>query len=222
MRDIKRIILHCTATRPEWWADKSSEEKMKECERWHLDRGFRSIGYHFLVDRDGTITEGRPLDQQGAHCKGHNADTIGIAMWGGFGSDSDDLPSDHFTPVQLAATYDLIRKLQGQFNIKKDQVFGHNRFSSKSCPGFRVQKWISGMSLSEATVKKPEREKPVQSKTVKASAATIAASAGTTITALAKVDQTSQYIILGFAGLTILFALVIMRERLKAWAEGWH
>jgi hypothetical protein len=75
------------------------------------------------------------------------------------------------------------------------------------------------MSLSEATVKKPEREKPVQSKTVKASAATIAASAGTTITALAKVDQTSQYIILGFAGLTILFALVIMRERLKAWAE---
>ena len=81
---------------------------------------------------------------------------------------------------------------------------------------------MSGMSLSEATVKKPEREKPVQSKTVKASAATIAASAGTTITALAKVDQTSQYIILGFAGLTILFALVIMRERLKAWAEGWH
>ena len=217
-----KIILHCTATRPEWWADKTAEEKMQECERWHLDRGFRMIGYHFLVDRDGTITEGRPLDMQGAHCKGQNKDSIGIAMWGGFGGDSDDLPSDHFTAVQHAATKDHIPKLQKQIKIKRDQVFGHNRFSSKACPSFRVQKWMSGMSLSEATVKKPEREKPVQSKTVKASAATIAASAGTTITALAKVDQTSQYIILGFAGLTILFALVIMRERLKAWAEGWH
>ena len=78
------------------------------------------------------------------------------------------------------------------------------------------------MSLSEATVKKPERTKPRQSKTVKASAATVAASAGTTVTALSGMNEMSQYIILGFAGVSILFALYIMRERLKAWAEGWH
>ena len=91
----------------------------------------------------------------------------------------------------------------------------------KACPGFRVQKWLAGMSLSEATAKKPERTKATQSKTVKASAATVAASAGTTVTALSGMNETSQYIILGFAGITILFGIYIMRERIKAWAEGW-
>ena len=135
---------------------------------------------------------------------------------------ADDLATDHFTPLQLAAAYELIRKLQQQYNIKNENVIGHNKISAKSCPGFRVQKWLAGMSLSEATVKKPERTKPRQSKTVKASAATVAASAGTTVTALSGMNEMSQYIILGFAGVSILFALYIMRERLKAWAEGWH
>jgi activator of HSP90 ATPase len=78
------------------------------------------------------------------------------------------------------------------------------------------------MSLSEATQKKPERTKAAQSKTVKASAATVVASAGTTVTALSGMNETAQYIILGFAGITILFGLFIMKERIKAWSEGWH
>jgi hypothetical protein len=78
------------------------------------------------------------------------------------------------------------------------------------------------MKLSEATAKKPERTKPRQSKTVKASAATIAASAGTAVTSLTGMNENAQYIILAFAGLTVLFGLYIMRERIKAWAEGWH
>ena len=221
-RKIDSIILHCTATRPEWWSEKTPNEKMKECEKWHLDRGFSKIGYHYLVDRDGTLTEGRPINMAGAHCKGSNKTSIGIAMWGGFGSDADDLATEHYTPIQLAATYELIRNLQEQYSIKNENCIGHNKKSSKACPGFRVSKWLSGMSLSEATIKKPERVKPSQSKTMKASAAGIAASAGTSITALSRVDQTSQYIILGFAGLTILLGLYVMRERLKAWAEGWH
>jgi N-acetylmuramoyl-L-alanine amidase CwlA len=124
--------------------------------------------------------------------------------------------------VQLARAYSLIRELQEQFNVKNDNVIGHNRLSTKACPGFRVQKWLAGMSLSEATQKKPERTKAAQSKTVKASAATVVASAGTTVTALSGMNETAQYIILGFAGITILFGLYIMKERIKAWSEGWH
>ena len=221
MRQIKQIIVHCTATRPDWWDKKTINEQVKEVDRWHRDRGFNQVGYHYLIGRSGEVVQGRPVEMVGAHAKGHNKDSIGIALFGGFGSDADDLATEHFTPLQLAAAYDLIRKLQGQYNIKNERVIGHNRISSKSCPGFRVQKWLAGMSLSEATAKKPERTKATQSKTVKASAATVAASAGTAVTSLSGMNETSQYIILGFAGITVLFGLYIMRERIKAWAEGW-
>lgn len=222
MRQINQIIVHCTATRPDWWDKKTINEQVKEVEKWHVvDRGWKAIGYHYLIGRNGEVVQGRPIEMIGSHARGHNKDSIGIALFGGFGSDADDLATEHFTPVQLAAAYDLIRKLQGQYNIKNERVIGHNRISSKACPGFRVQKWLAGMSLSEATAKKPERTKATQSKTVKASAATVAASAGTAVTSLSGMNETSQYIILGFAGITILFGIYIMRERIKAWAEGW-
>jgi len=222
MRQIRQIIVHCTATRPDWWDKKTLNEQVKEVEKWHVvDRGWKAIGYHYLIGRNGEVVQGRPIEMIGSHARGHNKDSIGIALFGGFGSDADDLATEHFTPLQLAAAYELIRKLQGQYNIKSERVIGHNRISSKACPGFRVQKWLAGMSLSEATAKKPERTKATQSKTVKASAATVAASAGTAVTSLSGMNETSQYIILGFAGLTVLFGIYIMRERIKAWSEGW-
>ena len=61
MRKIDTIIVHCTATRAEWWESRSAEDKMAECKSWHLDRGWSDIGYHYLIDRDGTVTEGRPI-----------------------------------------------------------------------------------------------------------------------------------------------------------------
>ena len=56
MRKIDTIIVHCTATRAEWWESRSAEDKMAECKSWHLDRGWSDIGYHYLIDRDGTVT----------------------------------------------------------------------------------------------------------------------------------------------------------------------
>lgn len=215
------IIVHCAATQPDWMQDNSAVEQMNTIDKWHRDRGFKMIGYHFYIARSGEVVVGRNLGEMGAHAKGHNQ-TIGICLAGGFGSDADDLATDHFTAVQLAAAYDLIRKLQSQYNIPNDKVIAHNSVANKACPGFRVQKWLAGMSLSEATAKKPERTKPAQSKTVKASAATVAASAGTTVTALSGMNEYAQYIILGFAGISVLLCLFIMRERLKAWSEGWH
>ena len=222
MRKIDKIVVHCSATRPEWMASEGINEQLKEIDRWHRDRGFDMIGYSYLVSRNGEVVQARPLEKTPAAQKGHNTGSIAICLIGGFGSDADDLATEHYTPVQLARAYSLIRELQEQFNVKNDNVIGHNRVSTKACPGFRVQKWLAGMSLSEATQKKPERTKAAQSKTVKASAATVVASAGTTVTALSGMNETAQYIILGFAGITILFGLFIMKERIKAWSEGWH
>jgi len=73
MRKIDKIIVHCTAT-PE-----GRHTTVEDVRRWHLDRGWSDIGYHFLIYLDGSLHEGRPIKKTGAHCKGHNEGSIGIA-----------------------------------------------------------------------------------------------------------------------------------------------
>ena len=66
MRRIDQIIVHCTAT------PAGRETSVDEIRRWHLERGFSDIGYHFVIGLDGCIEDGRPLVKIGAHCKGKN------------------------------------------------------------------------------------------------------------------------------------------------------
>jgi len=142
MRPIKEIIVHCTATRPEWWATKSTGQKVAEIRRWHVsERGWRDIGYHYLIDRNGTIATGRPLEQIGAHTQGRNTGSIGIALFGGHGSAETDQFSDHFTGAQDKALRDLIDRLQTQFGQLR--ISGHNEYAAKACPGFDVRKWLA-------------------------------------------------------------------------------
>jgi hypothetical protein len=67
-------------------AGKPTSEKVAEVRRWHVqDRGWKDIGYHFLIDRDGTVAKGRPVEQVGAHTMDHNVGSIGISLFGGHG-----------------------------------------------------------------------------------------------------------------------------------------
>ena len=137
MRDLKEIIVHCSATRPSWMERLGTKTKVKEIRRWHLERGFRDIGYHFLIDRDGTLAEGRPLDKAGAHVAGHNAHSVGICLIGGHGSSMRDEFLDNFTPEQERELLRLIETLKDNHpTITK--VNGHNMYSDKACPGFLV------------------------------------------------------------------------------------
>lgn len=77
MRTITFIIIHCSAIPP--YQDSSAET----ITRWHIARGFKTIGYHYVIRRDGTIENGRPLEQVGAHCQNHNKHSIGICYEGG-------------------------------------------------------------------------------------------------------------------------------------------
>lgn len=147
MRELKEIIVHCFATRPEWMASRSMAEKMAEVRRWHVQgNGWRDIGYHFAIDRDGTIAKGRPLGTAGAHTKGRNTGTIGIALVGGHGSAETDKFEDHFTPEQDAALRALIGELQAEHGAMS--VTGHNQFSTKACPGFQVPGWFNGGAIN--------------------------------------------------------------------------
>ena len=64
MRDINKIIIHCTAT-PE-----GRDVSVDTIRQWHLDRGWSDIGYHYIIDLEGNLHEGRPVERQGAHVRG--------------------------------------------------------------------------------------------------------------------------------------------------------
>ena len=129
MRHIDKIIIHCSATLPGQRVD------VETITRWHKQRGFKTIGYHFFIDRSGTIHAGRPLEQQGAHCKGQNAHSIGICYEGGL--DKEGKPLDTRTSLQRIAMKELVAQLLGQF--PDATVHGHREFANKACPCFDVQ-----------------------------------------------------------------------------------
>jgi hypothetical protein len=141
-RPLREIIVHCTATRPEWMAGRPVADKVAEVWRWHLAQGWRDIGYHYLIDRDGAIAPGRPLGEVGAHVMNRNIGTVGVALIGGHGSASTDQFAKNFTAAQDVALRQLIAALQAQFGPLA--LSGHNEWAAKACPGFNVKAWQGG------------------------------------------------------------------------------
>lgn len=131
MRQIKEIILHCSATA------EGRDYTVADIDRWHKARGWRGIGYHYVIYRDGSVHPGRPVEQVGAHCTGHNANSIGICYIGGLAADNKT-PKDTRTPAQIQALRDLVGELKKKYPGAR--VHGHNEFSAKACPCFNVRK----------------------------------------------------------------------------------
>ena len=135
MREIKRIIIHCSAT-PE--GRDVSAETIRE---WHLKRGWSDIGYHYVVDIEGCIHGGRPIDRAGAHVKGHNKDSIGICYVGGVEKERDEngkwVAKDTMTDAQEHAVRELIYAIR-MVTDNEISLHGHNEFSAKACPSFKV------------------------------------------------------------------------------------
>lgn len=141
MRNIDEIVVHCTATNPSWYADKSAQDVVAEIRRWHTqERGWRDIGYHFIVHRNGQIAAGRPITSSGAHTRGRNKSSIGIALVGGRGGCADDDFLDNYTAEQERELRALIESLQQEFPTIST-VSGHNDYASKACPCFSVGDW---------------------------------------------------------------------------------
>ncbi len=126
MRDIDEIILHCTAT-PEGRA-----VTVWDIDRWHREKGWRCIGYHYVVYPDGSVHRGRDVSEAGAHCAGHNARSIGVAYVGG--TDAEGRPKDTRTEAQKAALGRLVAELRREY--PGASVHGHRDFAPKDCPCF--------------------------------------------------------------------------------------
>ena len=135
------IILHASATRPEWLKSRPLSRKIAEIDSWHRDRGFRKIGYHWIVDRTGEVLPGRPETEQGAHVKGRNSQSLGICLIGGFGGAATDKFNDHFTAAQRIALTDLIADIQTRHKLTK--LSGHNEYANKGCCCFDARSEFS-------------------------------------------------------------------------------
>ena len=128
MRQINKIIIHCSATR------EGQDIDVATIRRWHVDeRGWSDIGYHYVIYLDGTIVNGRDLRIQGAHTRGHNKDSIGVCYIGGVESDGKT-PKDTRTDAQKESLCTLLLDLKSLFC--DSIVHGHRDFSSKACPSF--------------------------------------------------------------------------------------
>lgn len=128
MRKITEIIIHCSATR------EGQDIKAADIDRWHRQKGWDGCGYHFVIDLDGTIEIGRPIEKVGAHTSGHNANSVGICYVGGLNKDGK--ATDTRTPQQRQALLSLATTLVWMF---PDAHFhGHREFANKACPCFDV------------------------------------------------------------------------------------
>lgn len=131
MRKINLIIVHCSAT-PE-----GKDFTVDDITRWHKARGFKTIGYHYVIYRDGTIHEGRPVSEIGAHCVGHNANSIGVCYIGGLAADGKT-PKDTRTDAQKLSLRNLLSQLKKSY--PGVAIRGHRDFAAKACPSFDATK----------------------------------------------------------------------------------
>lgn len=125
-RDIREIIVHCTATR------EGQHITIDTVRKWHKDKGWNDIGYHYLVHLDGTVHEGRDVNVAGAHCVGHNKNSIGVCYVGGCNTAMQ--PKDTRTLQQKTALNALLHELKNLY--PNALIRGHRDFAAKACPSF--------------------------------------------------------------------------------------
>lgn len=127
---MKRLTIHCSDT------PNRRKVTSEQIHKWHTkDRGWSSIGYHYVILRDGSVDSRankpffRGLEIPGAHVRGHNRDNVGICLIG----------RDKFTKKQFWALHDVFTDLRITYGIEASEVFCHNEFNhNKTCPNMRT------------------------------------------------------------------------------------
>ena len=126
--DIGRLIVHHSAS--------PLSTTTAQIKHWHTGvRGWSDIGYHYIIIGDGKVEYGRPISKIGAHCRGHNRDSLGVCVVG-----NNTVPEHKWSMQQVASLQDLVYGLKLVFpNLT---VRGHNEYANTLCPGVDVQKLL--------------------------------------------------------------------------------
>mgnify|MGYP000653872486 CR=1 FL=1 len=135
---VDMLVVHCSATQPD------ADIGVKEIDRWHRDRGWLKVGYHLVIRRDGTVEQGRYLDEQGAHAVEVNDHSLGICLVGGV--DDQMEAEDNFSEAQFKALADVLDALLVFY--PDAAICGHRDIEgvNKDCPSFNVSQWLESQS----------------------------------------------------------------------------
>lgn len=111
-----------------------------EVRQWHKARGWRDVGYHYLVYLNGLVVGGRDEAEIGAHAQGYNRQSIGVCYVGGL--DSKGEPKDTRTEAQKASLVGLLKELKKRYPDAK--IVGHHDLNKgKACPCFDAKREYS-------------------------------------------------------------------------------
>lgn len=142
------IILHCAATK------EGADFSIKDIDSWHRQRGFKKVGYHFVIRLDGTVEPGRKENEVGAHCLKHNNRSLGICYIGGL--DSEGKPKDTRTEAQKEAMFNLVGGLMLKYDLSPDDIHVHSEYAPKACPCFtretflkELDEWLRNQMLNK-------------------------------------------------------------------------
>lgn len=132
-RPWRRIIVHHTykPTIANFNEHPDGSYWCKVIDRFHKSKGWKGIGYHFVIAPDGLIYIGRDLNTPGAHTAGQNHVAIGVCLLGNF----DD---EEMTTEQRISLKYLLAFLLHRFNLGSDDIFFHRNFANKTCPGIKL------------------------------------------------------------------------------------
>ena len=126
-RIINKIIIHCTDSD----ASAHDIDALKYLYKWHVEENkWNDIGYHFCISKTNGIQFCRPLDLEGAHCKGQNSNSIGIVLTG----------KESFSKSQFKDLAELCAILCFTFNLDETFIYPHNHYNkTKTCPNFAIE-----------------------------------------------------------------------------------
>jgi len=126
----KKIIVHHTA-------DASLQSQFQKVNEYHKERwdtiselGYY-VGYHYIIEKDGSVIQARKEEEMGMHCLGQNFDSIGISLAGNF---DFQLP----TANQIVSLCKLVDYLVKKWQIPANDIFPHRKFSPTSCYGIKL------------------------------------------------------------------------------------
>lgn len=132
---VEWIVIHCAATPADM------DIGIKEIRRWHMQKGWRDVGYHYIIRRDGTVEKGRQDFEPGAHASGYNMHSLGVCLVGGLKKGTTKA-ENNFTEAQFSTLRSLLRTLT-QLHPGAE-VLGHRDLPgvNKACPSFDVRGWL--------------------------------------------------------------------------------
>lgn len=142
MRKITEVIIHCTANQEGTGMNAEGIRAM------HMKfNGWNDCGYHYIIETDGSVVAMRPIEKEGAHCYGHNRNSIGIAYIGGLERGTKH-PKDTMTKDMKMNMAQITARLLRAYELKPKDVKFHNEYNkSKACPCINKAEFIKLVTM---------------------------------------------------------------------------